>query len=89
MKNNIELFHGSVIVVEKPQVLISGFYKDFGYGFYCTNIEKQAKRWALSKRPNHIVNIYSYIENSELKILKYEKMTDEWLDFVVYCRKGM
>jgi len=89
MKNNIELFHGSVIVVEKPQVLISGFYKDFGYGFYCTNIEKQAKRWALSKRPNHIVNIYSYIENSELKILKYEKMTDEWLDFVVYCRKGI
>ena len=89
MKNNIELFHGSVIVVEKPQVLISGFYKDFGYGFYCTNIEKQAKRWALSKRPNHIVNIYSYIENSELKILKYEKMTDEWLDFVVYCLKGI
>jgi len=60
-----------------------------GYGFSCTNIEKQAKRWALSKRPNHIVNIYSYIKNSELKILKYEKMADEWLDFVVYCRKGM
>jgi len=49
MENNIELFHGSGIVVEKPQVLISGFYKDFGYGFYCTNIEKQAKRWALEK----------------------------------------
>ena len=89
MENNIELFHGSAIVVEKPQVLISGFYKDFGYGFYCTNIEKQAKRWALSKKPNHIVNIYSYTEDNELKILNYEKMTDEWLDFVVSCRSGI
>lgn len=33
MGNNIKLFHGSGIIVEKPQVLISGFYKDFGYDF--------------------------------------------------------
>lgn len=89
MVNNIELFHGSVTEVEKPKVLIYGFYKDFGYGFYCTNIEKQAKRWALAKKPNHVVNIYSYTENSELNILEYEKMTDEWLDFVVSCRRGI
>lgn len=25
-------------------------YKDFGYGFYCINFEKQAKRWALTKK---------------------------------------
>lgn len=89
MESNVELFHGSGIVVEKPQVLISGFYKDFGYGLYCTNIEKQAKRWALTKRPNHIVNIYSYINNSELRILKFKEMTDEWLEFVVSCRRGI
>ena len=89
MENNIELFHGGAIAVERPQVLISGFYKDFGYGFYCTNIEKQAKRWALSKKANHIVNIYSYIHNSKLKILNFEEMTDEWLEFVVSCRRGI
>lgn len=89
MENNMELFHGGAVAVERPQVLISGFYKDFGYGFYCTNIEKQAKRWALTKKPNHIVNIYSYTENSQLKILKYEKMTDQWLDFIVSCRGGI
>ena len=89
MENNIKLFHGSGIIVEKPQVLISGFYKDFGYGFYCTNIEKQAKRWALTKKPNNIVNIYSYIQNSELKILNFEEMIDEWLEFVVSCRRGI
>ena len=34
MKNNI-LFHGSNVTVSKPKILINGYYKDFGYGFYC------------------------------------------------------
>lgn len=25
-------------------IIPDGFYIDFGYGFYCTNFEKQAKR---------------------------------------------
>lgn len=89
MKDNIKLFHGSNTAVENPKVLISGFYKDFGYGFYCTNLEKQAKRWALAKRPNHIVNIYYYTPNNVLKILEFKEMTEEWLDFVVNCRRGI
>lgn len=46
MQNN-SIYHGSNTAVENPRILINGHYKDFGYGFYCTNIEKQAKRWAL------------------------------------------
>lgn len=56
--NNILVYHGSNVIIETPQILENGFYKDFGYGFYCTNMEKQAKRWALTKRKNHIVNKY-------------------------------
>lgn len=89
MENGIRLFHGSGVIVSKPEVLISGFYKDFGYGFYCTNIEKQAKRWALSKKPKHVVNSYRYSEKKELNIIRFEKMTDEWLEFVVSCRRGV
>lgn len=83
------VFHGSAVVVNKPQIIVSGFYKDFGYGFYCTSIEKQGKRWALAKRPEHVVNQYCYKEDSSLKVLKFEHMTDEWLDFVVNCRRGI
>ena len=54
-----------------------------------TDFEKQAMRWALTKRPNHIENVYSYIENAELNCLVFEKMSDEWLDFVVSCRRGI
>ena len=56
----MELFHGSNVIVQHPKILTNGFYKDFGYGYYCTNIEKQAKRWALTKKNQHIVNVYSY-----------------------------
>ena len=48
--NEVVLYHGSNVVVEKPQILISGYYKDFGFGFYCTKLEKQARKWALTKR---------------------------------------
>jgi len=28
------------------KIITDGFYKDFGCGFYCTDFEKQAKKWA-------------------------------------------
>ena len=82
------LYHGSNVEVQKPKILTNGFYKDFGYGFYCTHMQKQAERWALTKRGNHIVNIYDYYEDKSLNILKFSEMTEEWLNFVVDCRSG-
>ena len=89
MAETITIYHGSNVVVEKPQILVSGFYKDFGYGFYCTNIEKQAKKWALTKSGNSVVSYYKYVPLNGLQILSFPKMTDEWLDFVVACRRGI
>ena len=83
------IYHGSNVIVENPQIIVSGFYKDFGYGFYCTSIEKQARKWALTKRGNSYVSLYKYQPAEGLKILSFPKMTDEWLDFVVDCRRGI
>ena len=108
MKNTI-IYHGSNVEVSNPKILINGYYKDFGYGFYCTIIKEQAqrwakrydkkvvsiydvrmnfKRWALTKKGASVVNNYSYLKNPELKILCFSEMTEEWLDFVVNCRRG-
>lgn len=84
----MSLYHGSNVEVQKPKILTNGYYKDFGYGFYCTHIQKQAERWALTKRGKHIVNSYDFEENNELNILNFSEMTEEWLDFVVDCRSG-
>lgn len=83
------LYHGSNEIVQMPKILINGHYKDFGYGFYCTNILRQAKRWAITRKGASIVNLYSYKNISDLKIISFDKMTEEWLDFVVSCRSGI
>lgn len=92
------LYHGSPTIVKEPIIKATRFYKDFGWGFYCTNIKKQAIRWAIDKNSNRfnnsdipttgILNTYEYIENAALNICKFENMTDEWLDFISKCRNG-
>lgn len=34
------------------------------------------------------VNHYEFTDPGSLKVLKFEKMTDEWLDFIAACRNG-
>ena len=88
MDKNI-LYHGSNVEVPFPRILQNGFYKDFGYGFYCTLFEKQAKRWAMTKKGESVVNLYEYVPNADLNILKFEEMCEEWLNFIVSCRNGI
>lgn len=83
------VYHGSNVIVQNPKILTNGYYKDFGYGFYCTVIEKQAMRWALTKNKNHVVNVYECEPDVQLKRCVFPEMTEEWLDFVVDCRCGI
>lgn len=40
----LEIYHGSPIEIREPEIIEVGFNKDFGNGFYCTNIDTQAKK---------------------------------------------
>ncbi len=86
--SNIILFHGSKEVVETPEIRPAKYNKDFYFGFYCTLLENQAVRWATRFTGHGIINKYQYTESSGLNIKKFEKMTEEWLDFIVACRNG-
>lgn len=83
----MEIYQGSAVTVKKPEIRIEKFNKDFYFGFYCTIMEEQAIRWA-TRFGNGIVNVYEYEPDDSLKILKFEKMTEEWLDFIIACRSG-
>lgn len=84
----MELYHGSNLVVEFPEIRKTKYTKDFSWGFYCTNNYQQAVRWASRNNEKGIVNVYSYTEDSTLKILKFDEISDEWLDFIAVCRSG-
>ena len=81
------VYHGSYAIIKNPKIIQGKNTKDFGSGFYCTIIREQAQRWA--KRYNTpIINIYTIRMNTNLKILEFKEMTDEWLDFIIDCRNG-
>ena len=83
------LYHASGEVVEFPEIRKSRYTKDFSWGFYCTSNFEQAKKWANRNRNFPTVTYYKFEEKENLKILKFNEMTDEWLDFIAECRNGL
>ncbi|MCL2102382.1 MAG: DUF3990 domain-containing protein [Fibromonadales bacterium] len=81
------LYHGSYTEIKIPQILTGKYAKDFGKGFYCTVLEQQAIRWA-ERYETPVLNIYEYQENNSLQTRDFLEMTEEWLDFIVFCRSG-
>ena len=82
------LYHGSKEIVEYPEIRKARFQKDFYFGFYCTLYAEQAKRWA-TRYGDGYINKYEYVPSSTLNCLYFEEMTEEWLDFIVACRRGI
>ena len=84
----IIVYHGGSQIVETPEIRITRFNKDFYFGFYCTIMRKQAERWATRYGKMGYVNLHEYCPDERLKMLKFDKMTEEWLDFIAACRIG-
>ena len=40
------VYHGGYCAIEKPEIRIAKHRKDFGHGFYCTELQAQADKWA-------------------------------------------
>ena len=83
----MKIYHGGYVTVETPKIFKSKFPKDFGEGFYCTELEQQAVRWA-SRYDTAVVSVYEYTPDENLRMLVFRKMIEEWLDFIVDCRSG-
>ena len=84
----MKVYHSSTRVVKFPAIKIRNYAKDFSWGFYCTDDLHAVRLWMKRTRKKSIINTYEYKESSNLNILCFEKMTDEWLDFMMKCRKG-
>ena len=89
------LYHGSYVEVKEPKIITSEFGRDFGFAFYLTPIKEQAERWARkkakeNKQTSGVVSIFDWDENVEsLNCKEFKDQDDEWLDFVIACRKDI
>ena len=89
----MKLYHGSNIIIKQPCLLQPTRTLDYGSGFYTTTSEQQACEWILKKTKSigerKYVNIYEINEDelNSVKVLRFDKPTDEWVDFVMRNRQ--
>ena len=88
MSKEIILYHGSKEIVRSPEIRIPKYNKDFYFGFYCTMLPEQARRWATRYDGIGYLNEYQYMPDDILNIKRFPEMCEEWLDFIAACRTG-
>lgn len=87
------LYHGSYLEVAEPDLTHSRANVDFGRGFYVTSLHTQAAKWCNKfkrRGRNGFISRYEFDVNreTELKVLKFDSYSKEWLDFILDCRRG-
>jgi len=88
----MRLYHGSYLPIPVPDLNHSRSNVDFGRGFYTTPIYKQAVDWCgkfKRRGRDGIVSCYEFDETaySELEVLRFETYSEQWLDFILSCRR--
>ena len=88
------LYHGGTDIVEKPLIRPRPAGRDFGLGFYCTDIRRQAENWARRqgriRKQTAVLNLYEFdIEYARhnLNFKMFNDYSHEWLEMVINCRR--
>jgi hypothetical protein len=91
----MQVFHGSDLRIEKIDLAKSEFFKDFGRGFYVTNIREHAYQRAVDVANRHksdkpVVTEFKYAEaypvTVGMNIKKFENPSGEWVEFIMLNR---
>ena len=86
----MKLYHGTNVDFDVIDLTKSNKYKDFGQGFYLTDIRSQAEELAAKKSRLFggypVIQEYEFDESllsgAELKALKFDKPSTEWAEFI-------
>jgi hypothetical protein len=90
----MKVYHGSYIRIETIDLSQAEANKDFGKGFYVTNIQKHAKRWAERIAREHnampVITEFLFYEtaytDSIYNVLRFSQPCRKWVEFVMMNR---
>ena len=90
----MKVYHGSYKAIETIDFSFCRKRRDFGKGFYVTKMFSQAEYWALRKGEDNdtdgVVTEFefdeSFFDDDDLKIIRFDGYSEEWLDFIVSNR---
>jgi hypothetical protein len=88
---NLQVYHGSDILVKEPKIMQPVRALDFGHGFYTTTNIEQAKK-VQDRNSSSQTHISIFTLNIDLlkkqNVLFFDKPDKKWLDFVSANRNG-
>ena len=85
----MRIYHGSGVVVEKPEYEKGKLYNDYGRGFYCTEDIDLAREWSVDVLRDGYVNAYN-LNCNNLKVLNLnseEHCILHWISILLQNRK--
>lgn len=89
------LYHGSIVVVEKPTIIKANRTLDFGNGFYTTTNKEQAYKWAKIKQKREntkeaFISVYNVSDDlfklKDLNAIVFRGASKNWLNFIINNR---
>ena len=83
----LTLYHGSSFDFTEIDLSKSHNRRDFGRGFYTTLLYSQSKEWAYRqalrfKKEKYYIYEYAFCEKSDLKVKRFDMLSEEWLEFI-------
>jgi len=93
----MKLYHGSNVIIDKIDLSLCSPDKDFGKGFYLTDIKRQAedmaqRRCRYTGQGEPCITTYDFDENEliskELNVLLFKKPNERWAQFILDNRKA-
>lgn len=85
----VTLYHGSPVVVRKPEFGVGKPYNDYGQGFYCTESLSLAKEWSVDEGRDGFANVYT-LDTNGLKIVRLDQAPYcilHWLSLLLQYRE--
>jgi hypothetical protein len=90
----MKVYHGSYTRIETIDLSQAEANKDFGKGFYVTNIRKHAQRWAerIAREHNTTPVVTEFLfhktsyTDSIYKVLRFPQPCSEWVKFIIMNR---
>jgi hypothetical protein len=90
----MKLYHGSNTEIVTVSLEKCEPFKDFGKGFYTTNINRHASERAISvvetRQGKPVVTVFEFdpavLTDGKLSVKRFSEPSPEWVEFVMHCR---
>jgi len=93
----MKLYHGSNVIIDKIDLSLCNPDKDFGKGFYLSDVKRQAedmaqRRCRFTGKGEPCVTTFDFDEScltsGALRVLQFKEPDEEWAKFILENRKA-